>query len=375
MRRVKNSFLLFALLVSLAACSQAPVIATATSIPTETFTPYVGGTETAQAFLTPTPWLAGTETAIAVASSSPTPWISGTETAIAIASSSPTPWVAGTETAFAAASRTPTPLALPTISFPTAAATLPPLSDDGTFSPVLYAAKNGGAFLLVGGFKKDRGWLSSADASAYVNSETSYDFFSPSASIQAGGGAFEFSPTCRNTFLRSSAVMPDRMVGVASGWIPEKRITRELSSDDPAYLQAINDWFQSQGNAPTAIHITRILQVDLEGDGTNEVLISAAYFKDGSGHMTETGDYSVVLMRKVIGDQVLTIPLVKDYYVSSVPAVELSYPYTYTLVDAVDLNHDGTLEVVVEVSRWEGGGAIVYRIDGQNVREVVRSVC
>jgi hypothetical protein len=41
----------------------------------------------------------------------------------------------------------------------------------------------------------------------------------------------------------------------------------------------------------------------------------------------------------------------------------------------VDLNQDGTLEVVVGVSRWEGGGAIVYRIDGQNVREVVRSVC
>jgi hypothetical protein len=359
MRRVKNSFLLFALLGSLAACSQAPVVGTPASIPTETFTPYVGGTETALAFLTPTPWIAGTETAMAVASASPTPWISGTEMAIAIASSSPTP----------------TPLALPTISFPTITPSLPPLPDDGTFSPVLYAPKNSGSFLLVGGFKKDRGWLSSADASAYVNREISYDFFSPSASVQAGGSAFEFSPTCRNTFIRSSAVMPDRMVGVASGWISEKRVTRELSSDDPAYIQAINDWFQSQGDAPTRIHITHILQVDLEGDGTNEVLISAAYFKDGSGHMTETGDYSVVLMRRVFGDQVLTIPLVKDYYVSSVPAVELSYPYTYTLVDAVDLNHDGTLEVVVEVSRWEGGGAIVYRVDGQNVREVMRAVC
>jgi len=357
MRWVKNSFLLFALLVSLAACSQSPVILTATVIPSETFTPYVGGTETALASLTPTPWMAGTETAIAIASSSPTPWVPGTETALA------------------AASWTPTPLALPTFSFPTAVATLPPLPDDGTFSPVLYAAKNGGSFLLVGGFKKDRGWLWSADAAAYVNSETRYDFFSPSASVQAGGGVFEFSPMCRNTFLRSSAEMPDRMIGVTSGWISEKRVTRELSSDDPAYLQAINEWFQSQGNAPTAIHITRILQVDLEGDGTNEVLISAAYFKDASGHMTESGDYSVILLRKVIGNQVLTIPLVKDYYVSSLPAVELSYPYTYTLVDAVDLNQDGTLEVVVEVSRWEGGGAIIYRVDGQNVREVMRAVC
>jgi hypothetical protein len=55
----------------------------------------------------------------------------------------------------------------------------------------------------------------------------------------------------------------------------------------------------------------------------------------------------------------------------------LSYPFlhTYTLAEAVDLNHDGTLEVVVDVSHWEGGGAIVYRVDGQNVREVMKAIC
>ena len=55
MRRVKNSFLLFALSFSVVACSQVPVVATPTSIATETFTPYVGGTETALASITPTP--------------------------------------------------------------------------------------------------------------------------------------------------------------------------------------------------------------------------------------------------------------------------------------------------------------------------------
>jgi len=115
--------------------------------------------------------------------------------------------------------------------------------------------------------------------------------------------------------------------------------------------------------------------VNIEGDGSNEVLLSAAYFKDISSHMTRTGDYSVVLVRKVIGNQVLTIPLVKDYSVSSVPGGELSYPSTYTLLDALDLNQDGTLGLIVEVSRWEGLGAIVYRVGGQNVQEVVRTIC
>jgi len=71
----------------------------------------------------------------------------------------------------------------------------------------------------------------------------------------------------------------------------------------------------------------------------------------------------------------ITIPLVNDYYVSTDPEFEMSYPNTYTLAEALDLNGDGTLEVIVDVRRWEGWGAIVYRVDGQNVREVMRAIC
>jgi hypothetical protein len=352
MSRVKKSFPSFVLLFSLVACSQVPLAQTNTP----TFTPYVGGTETALASLTPTPWFAGTETALAADLASPTPWVAGTETALAIPSPIP-------------AQDTLTPL--PTIAFPTitpVGVTIP----DGTFSPVFFGKDS---FLLLGGFKLDQGWISAENAPTYVNSEAGFDFFSPNGSFRVPSSPLEFSPTCRNYFMRSPAVLPEPMVGVASGWVSEKRATQELSADDPSYIQAVTEWFQSQGNSPADVRLTRILQVDIEGDGVDEVLLSASFFKDPSGHMSETGDYSVVLMRRVIGNQVLTIPLVKDYYVSSVPGGELSYPKTYTLVDALDLNQDGTLEVVIGVSHWEGGGAIVYRVDGQNVREVMRAIC
>jgi hypothetical protein len=237
---------------------------------------------------------------------------------------------------------------------------------------VLYGS---GPFLLVGGVQTDQGWFSGVHAAQYMDSETAYDFFSPNGFFQVPGNPLDFSPVCGNYSMRSPVTLPEPMVGVASGWISEKRSTKELTTDDPAYMQALAEWFQSQGNPPEEIHITRILQVDIEGDGVNEILLSASYFSDTSGHMAQTGDYSIVLMRKVNGKDVLTIPLVRDYYVTSIPASEMSYPRTYTLVEAVDLNRDGTLEVVVDVSRWEGGGAIVFRVDGQNVREVMRAIC
>lgn len=373
MIKVSKPFTIFVLAFNLIACTFGPSIppeATATEL-TGSFTPYVAGMETALADLSPTPCVGCTETAIAA--SSPTPWVAGTETALA--GLSPTPWVAGTDTALAVSSASPTSPPIPT--FTPAALPFPTFTPfplpKGTFTPVFYGT---GPFLLLGGVKKDHGWLTGVQAAQFISSLVNYDFFSPNESTQVQGNSLEFSPTCGNHYMNSSVVMPEPMVGVASGWISEKRVTRDLSTDDPAYMQAVTEWFQSQGNAPTEIHITRILQADIEGDGVNEVLLSASYFKNESfTFLTETGDYSVVLMRKMIGNSVLTVPLVKEYYVSSVPEVEISYPYTYTLVEAVDLNGDGTLEVIVDVRRWEGGGAIVYRVDGQNVREVLRVIC
>jgi hypothetical protein len=240
------------------------------------------------------------------------------------------------------------------------------------FTPVFYGS---GPFLLLGGIKKHDGWVSGIQAAQYIGAGGSYDFSSPDGSTQIPGSPLEYDPICQNHFMPSSTVLQEPGVGVSSGWLPARRSTTDVATDDPTYIQAVNDWFESQGNSPKEIRITRILQADIEGDGVDEVLLSASYFGEKFAFLTETGDYSVVLMRKVAGNDVLTVPLVNDYYVSTSPEVEMSYPYTYTLADAVDLNGDGTLEVVVDVRRWEGWGAIVYRVDGQNVREVLRTIC
>lgn len=326
MRRVKKTFLIFVFLLSLLACTQKPIL----TIATPTFTPYVGGTQTSLAGRIP----------------------------------SPTPSVEGPEATF-----TPPSIAFPTFT-PSGAST-----PGGTFSPLFYGSKVTSSFLLIGGMQADGGWLSAQDASAYVSKETNYDLYGPQGILQMPGGALEFSPTCQNYFMHSPVALHESMVGVASGWTSRTRTATELSPDNPSYVQAVKDWFQAQGTLPTEIHLTHILQTDIEGDGIDEILLSASYFKDPSGHLTETGDYSIVLMRKAIGNQIITIPLVKDYYVSNISGGELSYPNTYRVLDTLDLNRDGRLEVIVGVARWEGLGALIYQVDGQNIQEVLRAIC
>jgi hypothetical protein len=89
--------------------------------------------------------------------------------------------------------------------------------------------------------------------------------------------------------------------------------------------------------------------------------------------MTEAGDYSLVLMRKLTGNIVLTISVVEDVYTSQEP--ELRFPFTYSIANFIDLNQDGILELVVEINRWEGFGAAVYEVDGQEVNQVLREIC
>ena len=292
-----------------------------------------------------------------------TPWVAGTETALAVPSAVP----------FVEATSTTTPIPLPTIPPPTTVVFSP--LPAGTFSPVLYGFEGTNSLLVIGGIKKDQGWLSGEQAVQFIGAQSDYELFSSNGSIQVQGSVPEFDPPCQNYVIRSAVVLPETMVGVVGGWRSEKRTIKELSTDDPAYLEAVAEWFRSQGNSPREIRITRIMQVDMDGDGANEVLISASYFTEKMSLLTETGDYSIVLMRRVIDNAVVTVPLVNDYYISSVPEFEMSYPNTYILADAVDLNGDGTLEVIVDVRQWEGWGAIVYRVDGQNVREVLRAIC
>src|SRR4026208_2171274 len=212
---VKKSFMIFISLFSLIACSQKPIVTseatTSASVPSAT------------------PWVEGTEMALA----SPTPWVAGTETALAVLSPSSTPTLVPSLTPLP----TFTPAGIP--PFPTF--TPYPLPE-GTFSPVLYG---NGSFLLLGGIKKGDGWTSGVQAAQYMFNEMDYDFFNPKGSIQIQRSTLEFDPTCGNHFMTSSVVLPEPMVGVASGWITEKRGTSDLSTDDPAYIQAVAEWFQS----------------------------------------------------------------------------------------------------------------------------------
>jgi hypothetical protein len=298
-----------------------------------------------------------------------------------------TPVAGGMQTMQAGATFTPTPLfsTFPTVTLPPETAAplestpLPTTVGEkpADFSPVLYGGKSGQAtsFLLLGGVSKD-GWLSPEESVSRFTGETTYSLHTMNIlnKYYLSGKAPEFFPTCKAYAVKSDADPKEAgLVAVLDGWSVTKYPVTELSSaQDTFYHQAVLDWLKGQGVPNPQSGDAHIFKVDLENDGVDEVFVSATHL-DASQHTTQAGDYSIVLMRKLIGNNVTTTLIVGDIYNSQ--AQEITYPNTYSLANFIDLDQDDILEVVVDVKAWEKAGGIVYEVDGQNVEEVLRTIC
>jgi len=77
-------------------------------------------------------------------------------------------------------------------------------------------------------------------------------------------------------------------------------------------------------------------------------------------------------MRTVIGSEVVTVELVGDYYTEEVVN---AFPLTYNLEFIGDLNGDGTMEILIGVSQWEGTGVMVFDVNGKEVQLVLSAMC
>lgn len=245
------------------------------------------------------------------------------------------------------------------------------------FSPVLYGGKiyDQTFFLLLGGVSNTE-WLTPEMSFARYSGEATYSLHSLTQASKyfLWGKTPEYSPTCQIYTVGTEAGLDEAgFVAVVDGWNTSKREVTQISSDDEYYQQVVRDWLTAtEGIKDPQIETLQVLRVDLEGTGADEVFISATYL-DGSQHFTKDGDYSIVLMRKLWGDEMVTKLLVGDVYHSTDP--EMTYPRTYSLANFIDLNQDGVLEVVVDIKQWEGFGAIVYQVNDQEVTQVLRTEC
>jgi|WetSurMetagenome_2_1015567.scaffolds.fasta_scaffold215913_2 hypothetical protein len=249
--------------------------------------------------------------------------------------------------------------------------TLAPAALPADFSPILYGKKydSNTFFFLLGGVRAGK-WITPEQAANLITGTTEYDIHTSRMDMfQVLGYAAESTPIRPGQYtVGSDSTRADfGMLGVAHGWPVRQGQAEELSPDNETYKQVALDWLKDAGVADPQLGTLHIYRVDLEDDGPDEIFISATHLDD-SQHTTRKGDYSIVLMRKVAGNEAVTMPLVADIYRSQ--EAESTYPRTYLLSNFIDLNQDGILEVVIDYHRWEEDGAILYTVHGQESAQV-----
>ena len=119
----------------------------------------------------------------------------------------------------------------------------------------------------------------------------------------------------------------------------------------PAYLDATADLMATRIDGIPEVDLTQVIRTDLEGDGVDEVIVSATTIP-ADWFASEVGDYSIVYLRKLIEGEVQTAIL----GVSVIEDLDdlLSDLVVFEVSAVADLNGDGKMEIILNGTVWEG---------------------
>ncbi len=173
---------------------------------------------------------------------------------------------------------------------------------------------------------------------------------------------------------------PDENVRFALGanakWNPLPRIPQAISLTDKTYTKAVSDFLKTKGIAKTNIVITQIYRIDLEGDGQDEVIIAGNYYKKGMSEEQSVGDYSFVLLRKIVKGKTQNILMGGEFFTAKlVKSRDFDPPNMREISAIADLNGDGKMEFVLWDIYYEGNRTAVFEMKNGKPVKVLESEC
>ena len=149
----------------------------------------------------------------------------------------------------------------------------------------------------------------------------------------------------------------------------QPRLPQMQSLDQETYQRVVAGLLRTKGLKIERARLTRVMRVDLNGDGVEEVLMAASSRPDyGRTPEEKKGDYSMLAIRYL--DRGAVRARILDYNVSKRDLI-FSAPGYFDFIACVDVDGDGAMEIVGSNGYYEGDGFEVWKFDGKSVKSVM----
>ena len=226
-------------------------------------------------------------------------------------------------------------------------------------------------------------WIKAEDAAKSIPDETTYRIYGltqPLGEVK-GGKPKAVEDVCTDTLTVSLSSKPEKgVIALAAPWNALPRKPQVIDPTQKVYVDAVSDFLKTRGIEQPQVKMESILRVDLDGDGEDEVLISATnYFsKDNRVPMrSPAGSYSMVILRRVVAGKVETQLVEGEFYPKAYVSDDASFnaPNVYKVIAVLDFDGDGKMEIVVRSDYYEGEATTIYRCDPKKIEALLSVAC
>ena len=229
------------------------------------------------------------------------------------------------------------------------------------------------------GATKNGKWIKPEQAAKSIENGTTYRIYSLTKQSGEAKGTkpAPLEDVCMETMSVSLTPKPEAgVIALAAPWNALPRKARIADPTQQVYIDAVRDFLKGRGIKDPKVKIKRILRVDLDGDGEDEVLLSATNYlaaeEEEVPASSPEGSYSIVLLRRVVAGKVKTQAIAGELHAD---AKHFDAPNWYDVSAILDLDGDGTLEVVVHSHYYEGGATTIYRCTPSKIMPLLEVAC
>src|SRR6266403_2738348 len=229
----------------------------------------------------------------------------------------------------------------------------------------------------------DGKWIKADETAKSIGDETTYRVYGLTQALGDAKGdkpKSEGAP-CEETLTVSLSPKTEKgVIAIAAPWNALPRKPQVTDPTQKTYVDAVRDFLKTKGIEQPKVKIESILRVDLDGDGEEEVLISATNYFSKDNHLpmrSPAGSYSMVLLRRMVADKVETQLVEGEFHPKAYVRKGDSFdaPNAYKVIATLDLDGDGKMEIIVGSSYYEGEEITIYRCDPKRVEALLSVSC